>query len=80
MIKPFIRIDFLLLAFQVERCKASEKQSKRVVRELKSVLVLFYFLIFLETYNTFSLYSTSGWEAEGVGEEGGESNGQATES
>ena len=49
LIKPFIRIDFLLLAFQVERCKASERQSKRVVRELKSVLVLFYFLIFLET-------------------------------
>ena len=49
MIKLLIRVDFILLAIQVERCKASERQSKRVVRELKSVLVLFYFLIFLET-------------------------------
>ena len=31
----------MILATQVERCKASERQSKRVVRELKSVLVMF---------------------------------------
>ena len=49
LIKLMIWVDFLLLAVQVERCKASERQSKRVVRELKSVLVLFFFLIFLET-------------------------------
>ena len=30
----------MILAAQVERCKASERQSKRVVRELKSVLVI----------------------------------------
>ena len=77
----------------MERCKASERQSKRVVRELKSVLVLLFFLINLKKYNTFSLLSTppplssqpttdrtSGWKAERVGEEGGESDGQAAES
>ena len=32
---------FMMLSAQVERCKASERQSKRVVRELKSVLVTF---------------------------------------
>ena len=32
-------VPIIMYAAQVERCKASERQSKRVVRELKSVLV-----------------------------------------
>ena len=34
-------LAIMILAAQVERCKASERQGKRVVRELKSVLVTF---------------------------------------
>ena len=45
------------LAAQVERCKASERQSKRVVRELKSVLVQ---LIFSEILSNSKPW-ISGW-------------------
>ena len=37
-----IRFYKMILSTQVERCKASERQSKRVVRELKSVLVILF--------------------------------------
>ena len=68
---------------QVERCKASERQSKRVVRELKSVLVKYNFP-HLRRKDTFSHCrdfgsQLTGWQAEGVGKEGGKGHGQAAE-
>ena len=70
-------------AAQVERCKASERQSKRVVRELKSVLVKYNFL-HLRSKDTFSHCrdfgsQLIGWQAEGMGKEGGKGHGQAAE-